>query len=321
MQNRIHKLINTAISITNLDLSGLTILTEVGSNNYLFTPIIAALANAQKVFAWTKDSDFGKGEQVVEECKSLMQELGIPIEKIIFRINERPNGDISKADIITNLGMVRPISAEFIKIMKANAVIPYMCEAWELRDSDVDINACKSAGIKIAGTWENHPDLMIFDGCGALSIKLVQEAGFEVYQNKICIISDDHFGEVAYKAFQNLGAEVNLVLSSGIDQINFEKYDLIFLANYKSDDVYLGEHGRLNKSKLPIVHLIGNVSYKYAVSNKYFIYPPKDGFSMRMTKTLADLGPKPVIDLHTAGFKVGEDLFKNKNNEYMQKIN
>ena len=54
----------------------------------------------------------------------------------------------------------------------------------------------KQKGIKVAGTWENHPDLKIFDGCGHLAVKISQEAGYEVYQNKIIVWSNDHFGEV-----------------------------------------------------------------------------------------------------------------------------
>ena len=321
MQNRIQKLINNAIRTTRLDLDGLKVLTEVGSNNFLFTPLIAALANAEKVFAWTKDTSYGKGESVVNLCKELMLKMGIDQNKISFRVNERPDNDIAEADIVTNLGMVRPISSGFIEKMKAAAVIPTMSEAWELRKEDIDIFTCTKKGIRVAGTWENHPDLRIFDGCGALSIKLAQQAGFEVYQNNICIISDDHFGEVAFKAFKNLGADVNLVPSAQADQVNSEKYDFIFLADYTSEEVYLGENGKLNNSRLPIVHLAGNISHHYAISNNYFIYPQKDGYSMRMTKTLADLGCKPVIDLHTAGLKVGECLFKNNACEYSQPVN
>lgn len=310
-----------AIQSTQLSLEGLNILTEVGSNNFLFTPLIAALAKAQKVFAWTKDTKFGEGEYIVECCKKLMKELQIDPERIIFRINERPEKDISEANIVTNLGMVRPISLEFIEKMKTSAVVPYMCEAWELRDGDVDINSCTKRGIKVAGTWEGHPDLKIFDACGALSIKLAQEASFEVYQNKIAIISEDRFGEVASTAFKSLGAKVTLIKPNETNQQNWNDYDFIFLADYQSENIYLGKNGLLNSEKIPIVHLSGKISNQFALENSYFIYPNQDGFSKRMTRTLADLGPKPIIDLHTAGLKVGEDLFRNRNNEYAQKIN
>ena len=318
---RIKSVIEKAISKTGLDLTGLTVLTEVGSANFVVTPLIAASANAQRVIAWTKDTKYGYGDEIISECKLKMQLLGIDEKKIIFRNNERPPVDISQANIITNLGMVRPIDKDFINYMRPESVISYMCEAWEIRESDVDITECKQKNIRVAGTWENHPDLKIFDGCGALAVKLLMEAGFEVYQNRIAVISEDDFGEVAKEFFIKMGAdEVEIISPSMATNVNETRWDVVFLADYKTETNYVSDNGILENAKMPIVHLSGNVDVEYARKNGISIYPNENGYSKRMTRTLAHLGPKPVIDLHTAGLKVGEALFKQENCEFAQKI-
>ena len=312
MEQRIRRLIQEGIKKLELDLSGLTVLTEVGSNFFVYTPIIAALSGASKVLAWTKDTRFGTGESIVERCKEIIEKFNIDKKSIVFRINERPKSDIAQADIVTNLGMVRPISADFIETMNPGSVISYMCESWEIREGDVDINFAIKSGIKVGGTWENHPDLKIFDGCGTLCVKIVMEAGFEVYQNNIAIISDDHFGEVAERAFINLGAsKVVIFKPDNTYRITEQVWDFVLIADYKTTNCYLGENGLLNDVRIPIVHLSGKVDLEFSKTNNYMIYPKEDGYSKRMTRTLADLGPKPIIDLHAAGLKVGESLVRN----------
>jgi hypothetical protein len=49
--NRIKRLINKSILDFSLDLSGFYVLTEAASGYYMFTPIIAALAQADYVLA------------------------------------------------------------------------------------------------------------------------------------------------------------------------------------------------------------------------------------------------------------------------------
>ena len=56
-------------------------------------------------------------------------------------------------------------------------------------------------GIKIAGTWEDHPKINVFQSFGSLSTKLALEAGFEIHNNNILVWSDDNFGDVSQKAF------------------------------------------------------------------------------------------------------------------------
>jgi hypothetical protein len=316
-------LINRIVRKLQLKLDGLTILTEVGSNNYIYTPIIAIMAGAEKVFAWTQDSKYGKGEQIIKDCLRLCEKFDIDYKKIEFANNTRPEEHIKKADIITNLGFIRPMNKEFLKNLKSTSVIPYMCESWEVRDADVDIDYCKLNHIPVAGTWENHPDLMIFEFCGNLIVKLCLEAGFEIRQNNILIISNDNFGTVAYDSFINLGATtVRIVSTHDFDNLNLNNIDFILLADYSSSkEIFnIDRIKRLQNHNISIVHLSGMLNFNQLEVAGINVYPRISGNAKRMTKTLEYLGPKPVIDLHAAGLKVGELLFNKQTSNLIQTI-
>jgi hypothetical protein len=319
---RAQKLIGSVINKLELDLKDLKILTEAGSNYFSYSPLIAYYAGASKIFVWIKDTSYGAAIDIQMHFETILKNLKIKNDKFEFALNERPVEHIETADIITNLGFVRPIDHNFLRHMKKDAVVSYMCEAWEIRDGDVDINYCKERNIKIAGVWENHPDLMIFKGCGNLSIKLCLEAGLEVYLNKILILSSDKFGQTAYNAFLSVGAEeVKIRKPEEANEIDYTEYDIVFVADYTYKEEILGKNN-FNKlaelKNVAIVHLCGSVDYEWLNAQQIYCYPQQQGYHSRMTKTLAHLGLKPVVDLHTAGMKVGECLYKNKNSEFIQ---
>lgn len=314
-----HK-IQTTIDTLQLDLFDINVLTEVGSHYFLFTPLIALMANAEKVFAWAKDSRYGKAEDNVKDLIFLLDYFKIDKNKIEFSQNERPILHIQQANIITNSGLVRPLNKEFLQNASPNAVIPLMYEAWELRNSDIDIDFCREKNIKVAGTWENYPSLRIFDYVGALCVKLAQEAGFEIFQNKIIVWSDDHFGELAQKAFQSLEAkEVILTTDIEILEENIKNTDFVFFCDSDEKRQILGENGFLNLENLKnlnplleIVHLYGDLSYDFLQKNNVKTYPNFDGKALVMSHTLSYLGITPLVGLQTAGLKVGECLYKKE---------
>jgi len=321
---RAEKLIRLAIQKVHLNLAGLTVLTEAGSNYFVYTPLIAYYAGAKKIYVWIKDTKYGKSVDIREDLLQIAERLNIDSSVFSFALNERSDEHISKADIITNLGFVRPINKEFIDLLHPNAVVSYMCEAWEIRPADVDINFCKEKNIDVAGVWENHPELRIFDGCGLLSLKLCLEAGLEIYQNNVLVISSDKFGSVAADAFQKAGAQtVQTVQPQNIASLDFSKYDVLFVADYSYEKEIIGEHlvSHIDQLKsCAVIHLCGCVDFNWLQNEGVFCYPHYNGQKFRMSKTLAHLGMKPLIDLHTAGLKVGESLYRNIENELVQLI-
>ncbi|WP_415376871.1 hypothetical protein [Patiriisocius sp. Uisw_017] len=309
-----------------LDLTGYNILTEVGSGEYVYTPIIAALANANKIVAYTKDSRYGKASDIIERCRIILKGIGLA-DKVEFYSDEVSKEHLENADIITNSGFLRPLNKEKLQYLKKNAVIPLMYEKWELRDSDIDIDYCKLNKIRVAGTWENHPDLLVFNHVGPLAVKMSLNAGYEVYNNKIIVWSDDHFGEVAKKAFLSLGAkEVILTTNQDFLYKNIENVDFIYVCDYDEKREY-GSADFFDFKKLlklnpdfGIVHLYGNINYNKHKDSITTLYPSFDGFSSIMTYTLSHIGINPLINLQISGFKVAESLHENISCEFAQII-
>lgn len=324
--NRILNKIKKSIKTTKLDLTGYTILTEVGSGLYTFTPIIALLAKAEKVYAWTNDSAYGKAEENIKTCISIIERSNID-KKIEFNIGDKNIKHLQEADIITNSGFLRPLSEEKLKYVNENAVLPLMYEKWELRDSDVDVEYCQKKNIPVAGTWENHPTIKVFDHVGPLAIKMAFEAGYEVFNNNILVWSDDNFGEVITDSFKDIGAN-KVIMTTDQNTLYDEakSLDFIFITDYDEDREF-GKDGFFDFEKLSqlnntlgIVHLYGKIDAKKASRYLSVVYPNVNGRSNTMSFTLAHVGLNPFIDLQVAGFKVGELLKSGKKSDLVQII-
>ena len=139
---RLAKLLPETIAAFHLDLSGLTVLTEAASGAYVVTPIIAALAGARRVIAVTGESPYASTDEVIAQTREVASLFGV---FSAVEIHTKRSTDLfAEADIITNLGFLRPIDAEAVEAMKPMAVVPLMCEAWEFRPGDLDMTACRS---------------------------------------------------------------------------------------------------------------------------------------------------------------------------------
>lgn len=317
---RMRGLIDEAIKFNNLNLDNLTVFTEAASKNYVVTPIIAAKAGA-KVYAITSDSQYGKAKEIEEYTYNFAEFCGVRDKiEVVF---EKKEEIISQANIVTNLGFVRPIDKMFVDFLNDNAVIPYMCEAWEYRKGDVDIKSCKSKNIPVMATNEDFQGLEVFNYVGPLCIKMLFELEIEVYKNKIVIVSGDKFGKVIEKYLKAVGAEVYLIenLISRRDRIYLKDCDALVVADYISDNTLIGTDGQISgkelielSRKISVVQFAGDVDI-YEL-NKYNIpfFPEKRVGKFRMGMTLAELGPEPVIDLHCAGLKVGEIMARARLN-------
>jgi hypothetical protein len=99
-----------------LDLSGKTVLTEAASGPYVVTPIIAALAGA-KVFAYAKPTRYGTVDEVFENTRKCISGGNDANLDIQFVKDITPE-IISKADIITNSGHLRPLNKDLLKFAK-----------------------------------------------------------------------------------------------------------------------------------------------------------------------------------------------------------
>jgi hypothetical protein len=321
---RVIKLTERVKQRLDFTLDGLTILTEVGSNFYIFTPIIPILCGASYVYAFVKDTAYGKAEDIKKKCIEYATSLGLQ-NKLEIGINNLDESWISKADIITNSGMLRPFDKSKLKLFKKGAVLPLMFEAWEIREQDLDIEECKRKDIRIAGTWENHPDLKVFDFVEMLCLKMAFEAGFEVQGNNVFVWSNDHFGEKIYNSLVKNGAN-DCYLSIDVEVLKNVaiNIDFIFIADYDESRNYfeLIEIEKLVKlnPQISIIHLYGNVNVEEFEKLGVSVYPKKNGKSELMTFTLAHVGMTPLINLQVGGYKVATEMIKNKFTNISQPI-
>ena len=149
------------VEILELNLKDKIVLTEAASGAYIVTPVIAALAGA-KVYAYSKTTRYGKLEDIFSSTRELAGQFGkFPLD--IQLIDHISPEIIAQADVITNSGHLRPLDEPLLRHAKDGLVIPLMYEAWEWRDTDVDIHYVRKRGFQIGATNERHPDIDVFN--------------------------------------------------------------------------------------------------------------------------------------------------------------
>lgn len=312
--SRLRRLLSEAITRLALDLSGAHVLTEAASREYAVTPSIAALAGAQ-VYALTRDSAYATVSEVHRQVMTVAKIAGV--ERSIRLLTEQSSvpPDI---DIITNLGFVRPITASVLGRLSDVGVVSYMCEPWEARDEDVDIPFCTESGVPVAGLWEDFDGLNIFRSCGQLVVKMCFEAGLEVTGNRFILLSSDNFGPVIASALEaNLARVHTFASATELTESLVAGADAIVIADYISDSTLLGgdlgpsvaELAKWNPDLL-ILQFAGKNNVPGLTEAGLRVLPARQLSSQRMALTLAHLGLLPTVLLHTAGFKVGELLWR-----------
>lgn len=309
---RVISLIEQAIDVLELDLSGLSVVTEAASGPYVVTPVIAARAGAERVLACTRNSRYASTQSVIAQTRALERLCGLADHVEIY--TERSLEIFAQADIVTNLGFVRPIDAKAVAAMPSTAIISLMCEAWEFRPGDVDLEACWAKGILVLATNEDFPGLEVFDYSALLAMQMLFEAQIEIHKNQIIIVSGDKFGRVMEQQLARSGARVKCVANlCEVCDHELAKADALLVADYTRDDIIIGPNGDVSAADLAhlaphitVVRFAGRLDVDGLVAAGLAVYPFAELGPHRMAATLAHLGPRPIIDLHAAGLKVAQ---------------
>lgn len=325
LDKRNRSLIARLIRKYELNLAGLTVFTEAATGSYKYTPIIAALAGAEHVYAVAADSRYGQKEIVKDQTLREAEVSGVR-NKITVIFGK--DGDcLSKSDIVTNSGFVRPITSEMVSYMKPTAVIPLMWLASEFRSEELDLPACIQKGILVMGTNEHHPLLKLFDSVGFKICKLLFQTGLSVYNDNFLLISSGDMGNSIADFFMNNRVAFDRVVFDDETPVhhrkfvrarqevnnNLDKYDAIIIAELCYNVDILSTDGfistKLLKKQNPlvqIIHTYGSVNNANILEEGLCIYPPEPRNFPYGTVCADYLGDKPVLDLITAGLKVGE---------------
>jgi len=311
---RIRRLISNSVTRLDLNLAGLRVLTEAGSGAYALTPAIALAAGADEVIAVSRDSVYGAAVDNLESASAAAQ-LFQAADRLTGIVGRPSAIDVARVDIITNLGFVRPIDEALLGHAKSTAAVPLMCEAWEWREGDVDLAACRRLGIPVLGTNEDAPAVQVFAFCGPLAGRLIFDAGFELWHCSVVVLSPDRFGPVIAKWLVQAGAMVHLTdeLQSSETCAALARADVLLLADYGRESAVIGRAGVITAESLAaaapgvtVVQFAGAVDEEALLDVGIPVYPRPTVGAVRMARTLAHIGPRPVVELHAAGLKVGE---------------
>ena len=322
-ERRIDRIVRECIQEFSLDLSGLVVFTEAASGAYLYSPILSALAGADKVYAIAANSRFGDTDSVKYQTLQEAWRLGVGGEVRV--VSEKTKEEIQDCDIMTNTGFVRPINREMISWLKPTAVIPLMWETWEFRQGDLDLQACKDHGILVMGTDEEKAPLAMYGYSGFMAMKLLFELGLEGYKTKVLLLGGTKgLGSSVYKHLKKAGVKVTWFANSETgskpyNQLssyflrNGAEYDGIILAEHAKNILLIGEKGLLTYEQLKEVNagigigvIAGNLDIK-GLKNSGLRFFPEDIYPFGyMSYQPYCLGPRPVLELFAAGLKVGE---------------
>lgn len=301
-----------AIARLSLDLSGAVVVTEAASGAYVVTPILAAMAGAEQVFAISRTTKYGAFEEIRDNTYRLAKSVGVSARlKVIAR---KTRDVVSRADIITNSGHVRPIDAEMISRMKPAAVIPLMYEAWEFRDADLDIEACRKRGIKVAGTNERHPGTDVFRFLGDMAIKLLLDMGMALSHSRVLALCDNDFASFIERGLS--GAGVNVITCESLQQAPSDRpFDAIVVAlKPQTEPVITAADAAIIARRWPgaaVAQFWGDVDRNALRAEGVSVWPPTAPPPGHMAILLSDVGPEPVVRLQCGGLKVGEALLRS----------
>lgn len=310
--------VEQAIADLQLDLSGLTILTEAASDIFVVTPLIALAAGAKKVYALSETFRYGKFDEIAENTFKIARKWGLDVSRLEI-IPKKRFDHHQEVDLVTNLGHVRPLNKDILSLLPKRAVISYMCEAWEYRKSDLDLKACRKYGILVVGINEEYPLVDCFREAGIIVLKTIIETKTSLFNTKIGILSRDKFGQTIKETLQHFNK--NIILISDFTKVyeKLKNLDLLIVADYLYEKTIVGEKGIIDPDKLrqlspgvKIIQFYGQNNLEDIHNSGIAVYPDVPFQPSRMVQTFADVSHRAVIRLHAGGLKVGEIAFKRK---------
>ena len=321
---RCRRLIARAIDTFSLNLNEFIVLTEAATGYYMLTALIAALAGAEKVYALTRDSHYGSAQDVATSTLELAQRWGM--ENKVDILFDRNDPRLIQADIVTNLGFVRPLNAQLLQRLKPTAVIPLMWETWEYRTEELDLAECHRLGLPVLGTNEHHPALRIFEYIGYIAMKLLFSLDIEIRDATIAVVGSGEFAAMSADTLRTAGSRVILVNPQKKGALQTDRAlkaikiaDGMVFVEHHSRRMLLGPGGDLRAEDLRslnpglvVAHICGGVDREDLTRCGFRCSPDLFAPPGYMSAATDYLGPKPLINLHTAGLRIGEVMARSR---------
>lgn len=323
------------VDALQLNLKGITVLTEAATGAYIVTPVLAALAGA-KVYAYSKTTRYGKVDEVFRNTGELAGTFrDFPLDIHFTEILEPEI--IAKADIITNSGHLRPLNEEMLRHAREGIVIPLMYEAWEWRDADMDIHYIRKRGFPVGATNERHPEIDVFNYLGDMALKQIFDAGICPYKNRFILLCNNDFGPFIAKTLSRVCDGLAIIDKNEnkdkyeLDQVDWvggfpginipDKYkhaEAVIFTAYPFDKNWIGEDTPITLDQLIsglkdpfILRFCGDLDEKVLETRGIRFYPGHV-HSGHMGILPSAIGYDPIIRLQSGGLKAGELMLKGK---------
>lgn len=288
----------------------MAVLTEAATGPYSVTAVMAAAAGA-RVTAIAKDTRYGTVAEVTATTRQLAERLGVS-ESIT--VTDRPTPELfAAADVITNSGHVRPISGCFADAIRPDAVLSLMFEAWEIQAGrfDVDLDALRRRGVRIAGTNERHPAVDVFSFLGPMAVAQLADAGVSAYRGCVAVLCDNPFSDFLRNGLVSAGA--NVFVHSDLDALlRGPRPDALVIAMRPTGGSILSaEDTGAVAAQWPdvvITQFWGDVDRCQLAAARLACWPVAAPGPGHMGVLPSRVGPEPIVRLQAGGLKVAQVL-------------
>lgn len=304
---RLGALMSRALTDTLLDLSELTVLTEAATGAYAVTAVLAAMAGAKHVYAFTRPTRHGTPADAKQQTLELADSVGVAGR---IDVLEQITPDIlHQTDIVTNSGHLRPLTAALIDKLPKQAVIALMFEAWEFRPKDLDMEACLRRGIPIVGVNERHPSVDVFSFLGPLCVKQLHDCGLSVYKNRIAVLCDNDFVDSLRAGLVSSGASVDTF--DNVQDVYRDEWDAIVVALRPTAEPRIGSPEATHlaacaPARAVIVQFWGDMDRTALSDNGLASWPTTPPAPGHMGILLSEIGPDPIVRLQAGGLRAAE---------------
>jgi hypothetical protein len=318
------RLLRRAIERHRLDLSGLQVLTDAGTGYRRVTAVIAALAGADAVYAVGRDAPGADRRQAEEQTLFLAALAGV--RDRVHPLTTRLQAPLGAVDIVTDLPGVRPIDESVVRIIAQSAAVSLMRGVVHWRAAGLDVATCRRRGIAVAGVDEDAVDLHRYAPVQAVWGLL--QLGVEVVDATLLVAGDGPAYAKVARGLAQAGARVLVAAPEGAGRITLygghkvgnslgdtaargrlAEADAIVLCPSRPDERTVAPGAWIDAAELAaaaphlaVVGLSGELDRRGLAAAGLRTWPgPADPAPL-------ELLPQPLIDLHTAGLKVGEAL-------------
>jgi hypothetical protein len=323
---QIVRLIRRAIAQSRLDLTGLSVLTEASVGYRRVTPVVAALAGADQVYAVGRDSAQASRKEAEEQTAYFagVAHVGDRVKLLSTRLQ----APLATVDVVTDLPGVRPIDESIVRNLAATAAVTLMRGTAHWRVTDVDVATCRRHGIAVAGVDEEAVGLYRYLPQGVLAGLL--ELGIEVAGSTVVVAGEGPAHAYVVQTLARLGARVLVAAPETAGRIQLyggekagdgladdavtgrlAESDALVLCPVASGERWVGPGARTDAARLAaiaphlaVVGLDADADLR-ALGGAGVRCRPAGG-----PDGLFDLLPQAVVAQHTAGLRVGEVMTK-----------